>query len=209
MAKDYYDILGVAKGASTDEIKRAYRKLAHQHHPDKGGDSEKFKEINEAYQTLSDSQKRQQYDTFGSAGNFSEGFSGQGGPAEGWDFGDIFGNARSSQSSGGFSFNFGGFGDIFEDIFENNFSQIQTQVEISLTQALLGDILHLQTSDRERIDLEIPAGTLDGTTFKMRGKGGQSRRGRGDLLITVKIKFPRKLSRRQRELLEELKREGL
>jgi len=62
---NYYEILGVAKTASQDEIKKAFHKLAHKHHPDKGGDESKFKEINEAYQVLSDSQKRQQYDQFG------------------------------------------------------------------------------------------------------------------------------------------------
>lgn len=94
MAMDYYEVLGVKKGASKDEIKKAYRKLAHEYHPDKkGGNEKKFKEINEAYQILSDDQKRAQYDRFGS------GFSAQGGgtPPD-WDF------------SG-----FGDFGDIFED----------------------------------------------------------------------------------------------
>ena len=100
MAKNYYDILGVNKGASDDEIKKAYRKLAHQYHPDKsGGNEAKFKEINEAYQVLSDKSKRSQYDQFGQtfeqARNGGQaggaGFSGfgdfsaQGGPASGWD----------------------------------------------------------------------------------------------------------------------------
>ena len=86
--KDYYTILGVGKNANADEIKRAYRKLAHQHHPDKkGGDEKNFKEINEAYQVLGDTQKRKQYDQFGTSG--SSGFSGfSGGDASGWDFGD-------------------------------------------------------------------------------------------------------------------------
>jgi len=82
MSKDYYNMLGVSKNAGKDEIKRAYRKLAHQHHPDKnGGDDKKFKEINEAYQILSNDQKRQQYDHFGpafSANGGQAGFSGQG-----------------------------------------------------------------------------------------------------------------------------------
>src|SRR3989344_3077824 len=105
MPKDYYEILGVKKGAAKDEIKTAYRKLAHQHHPDKkGGDEKKFKEINEAYQILGDDQKRQQYDTFGQT--FS-GQSGPGGSHGGW-----------SPGEGGFGFDFGGgLGDIFEDIF--------------------------------------------------------------------------------------------
>lgn len=105
MSKDYYEILGVGKGASKDEIKSAYRKLAHQHHPDKkGGDEKKFKEINEAYQILGDDQKRRQYDQFGQT------FSGQsaGGPGGGW----------SSQNGFGFDFSQGfnaDLGDIFED----------------------------------------------------------------------------------------------
>lgn len=102
MAKDLYETLGVEKSASAEEIKSAYRKLAKQYHPDmnKGDDgaAQKFKEINEAYQVLSDDQKRQQYDTFGSADG-----PGQGG----------FGGGYGGQGFEGF----GGFGDIFENIF--------------------------------------------------------------------------------------------
>ncbi len=88
--KDYYEILGVPRGASEDEIKKAFRKLAHQYHPDKaGGDEKKFKEVNEAYQVLSDKQKKAQYDRFGrtfdNAGG--GGFQGAGGPFAGFDFG--------------------------------------------------------------------------------------------------------------------------
>ncbi len=117
MSKDYYNILGVDKSASQDEIKKAFRKKAHQCHPDKkGGNEAKFKEINEAYQVLGNAKKRAQYDQFGSAfehaqagGGFSgfegfrdftgfaNGFSAKGGPASGWninvdDLGDIFSN---------------------------------------------------------------------------------------------------------------------
>lgn len=106
MAKDYYQILGVAKGASADEIKTAFRKLAHKHHPDKGGNDEKFKEINEAYQVLGNKDKREQYDRYGSA--YQNNAGGQG--ASGF----------SGFSDGGFNINmddlgdmFGGFGDIF------------------------------------------------------------------------------------------------
>lgn len=160
MANNYYDILGVDKGASDDEIKRAYRKLAHKHHPDKaGGDAQKFKEINEAYQTLSDKTKRQQYDQFGrtfdqrGAGggqgfegfDFS-GFSTKGGPASGWDFSGF------QQGFGGQDFHFesGGFEDIFSDIFGGNFGggrrrdkrragrDIQIDVEISFEEMVSG-----------------------------------------------------------------------
>jgi len=127
MAANYYDILGVSKGATDDEIKKAYRKLAHKHHPDKaGGDEKKFKEINEAYQVLSDKTKRQQYDQYGqtfeqagrNGGGFNYGgFSAQGGPASGWDFNDFF--------SGGGQADFGG--GAFEDIFSNIFGGGETR----------------------------------------------------------------------------------
>ncbi len=104
MAKDYYNILGVEKGATDDEIKKAYRKLAHKHHPDKtGGDAEKFKEINSAYQVLSDKSKRQQYDQFGDG--FEQrgggGFGGQGFGGQGFDFGEGFEDIFSNIFGGG------------------------------------------------------------------------------------------------------------
>jgi molecular chaperone DnaJ len=115
MPKDYYDILGVSKNASEDEIKKAYRKLAHQHHPDKkGGDEAKFKEINDAYSVLSDKGKRQRYDQFGHAGggaNAGQGFGGHG--AGGFDFGGF----RQGAGGFGFDFNGGGFEDLFSEMF--------------------------------------------------------------------------------------------
>lgn len=113
---DFYEILGVSKNATDEEIKKAYRKLAHKHHPDKvGGDEKKFKEINEAYQVLSDKTKRAQYDQFGKnfgQGGFS-GSSGQGFSGGDFDFSDIFSSARG----GSFEFGGGDFSDIFSDIF--------------------------------------------------------------------------------------------
>ncbi len=107
---DYYKILGIEKGASKDEIKKAFHKLAHKYHPDKkGGDEKKFKEINEAYHVLSDDAKRSQYDTYGSVGGFSDSSQGFGGQGFGFDFSDIFRNAQG----------FGGSG--VEDIFESFF----------------------------------------------------------------------------------------
>ena len=109
---DHYKTLGVEKTASQDEIKKAFRKLAHKHHPDKGGDEKKFKEASEAYSVLSDEKKRKEYDTYGSTGpgagfggangfDFSGGMGGQG--FEGMDlndiFGDLFGGARGARSS--------------------------------------------------------------------------------------------------------------
>lgn len=108
MSKDYYDILGVSKSATADEIKTAFRKEAHKHHPDKGGDEAKFKELNEAYQVLGNEQKRKQYDQFGSSfQNGQAGGGGFGGGMGGFDF--------SGFQNGGVDMEdlFGGFGDIF------------------------------------------------------------------------------------------------
>ncbi|OGG38159.1 hypothetical protein A3I34_00645 [Candidatus Jorgensenbacteria bacterium RIFCSPLOWO2_02_FULL_45_12] len=116
MSKDYYKILGVSREASDDEIKKAYRKLAHQHHPDKkGGNESKFKEINEAYQVLSNKEKRAQYDKFGSAFEGQHGFGGaySGGGFSGFGF-----NPADFQAGGFSGFGGGDFGDIFETIFE-------------------------------------------------------------------------------------------
>ena len=100
MGKDYYKILGVDKNASKTDVKKAFHKLAKKHHPDSnGGDDKKFKEINEAYQTLSNDKKRSEYDTYGQgfSGNmgggspFGQGFSAQDFTGYGFDIGDIFG----------------------------------------------------------------------------------------------------------------------
>jgi len=143
--KDYYQILGVTKAATDDEIKKAYRKLAHKYHPDKsGGDETKFKELNEAYQVLSDKAKRSNYDRFGTA----EPFGAQGGqnPFSGFDFsgGHGFGGAHD------FSFyDAGDMGEIFENFFEEmgvksrrrtyeRGSDIEMMQEITLEEAFRG-----------------------------------------------------------------------
>ena len=121
MSKDYYKILGVDKSTSKEDIKKAFRKLAHEHHPDKGGNAEKFKEANEAYSVLSDDQKRAQYDTYGSAGPGTGGFGGeqyqgQGG-FEGFDF---------SGFQGGQNIDFD-LGDLFGDFFGGGTSRRKTK----------------------------------------------------------------------------------
>lgn len=124
MKKNYYEMLGIKKDASADEVKKAFRKLAHEHHPDKkSGNVDKFKEINEAYSVLSDEAKRKQYDMYGAytaggqggSGGQGGGFSAEGGPASGWDFSQFtqgFGNS-------GFQGNFQDFdlGDVFGEFF--------------------------------------------------------------------------------------------
>src|SRR3989339_1985544 len=101
MSKDYYNVLGVDKKASKEEIKKAFYKLAHKYHPDKKeGDEKKFKEVNEAYQTLSDDQKRAQYDQFGSNYQNMSGFGGGQGGAQG-GFGGFEGFDFSGFQNGG------------------------------------------------------------------------------------------------------------
>ena len=116
MPKDYYKTLGVDKGASKDEIKTAFRKLAHQYHPDKGGGNEaKFKEVSEAYSVLGDDNKRKQYDTFGSAGPGGQSYGGgYGGFNQGQDFGGFDFSQFTQGNGNNFEFDLG---DIFGDFF--------------------------------------------------------------------------------------------
>lgn len=133
---DYYEVLGVTKQASQDEIKKAFHKLAHKYHPDKGGDSAKFKKINEAYQVLSNAEKRQQYDQFG---RVFEGAGGGGGQDFNW--------AWQNQAQGGFDAE--DLGDIFENFFSfggggrpgrkkdiKKGKDIQVDIEIELAETL-------------------------------------------------------------------------
>src|SRR3989344_7090613 len=151
MAKrDYYEVLGVGKGASADEIKKAFRKAAIQHHPDKeGGDESKFKEVNEAYEVLKDASKRQRYDQLGHAG--MGGSTGGGNPFEG--FGGSYGQGQEVH------FDFGdlGLGDIFGNFFGGNAGggqkqrrsrgrDVETSIEISFEQAVFGTEVDLNLS---------------------------------------------------------------
>ena len=365
MAKDYYKILGIEKSASQDEIKKAFRALAHKTHPDKqGGDEAKFKEINEAYQVLSDEKKRTQYDQFGAGafdgsggggyggGGFSAGggFGGGGYNQGGFDFsgfqqadfgdlgdmfGDFFGGGRSHRTQSkkgsdiqvdvqlsfkesvfgvekeiiltknnscercggngaepakgtkkcsvcdghgivigiqrtilgnmqtkracetcdgsgeipnavcitcrgsgvekkrktitvsipagvengnvlrvrneGEAIKGGVTGDLFVRVgvkqdsrFEREGSTIFSEKKIGFTQAALGDVVSVETVEG-KVDLTIPAGTQSGAQFRLRGKGVQTERGRGDQIVVVNIVTPHKLSKEQKKMLEELK----
>ncbi len=151
---DYYDVLGVSKTASQEEIKKAFHKLAHKHHPDKGGDETKFKEINEAYQVLSDAKKRAQYDQFGRV--FENGQPGGGAGFDPSGFSWSWGQRSQGEDV---EFDFGDIGDVFEEFFGGGFSgarrgakkdhkkgkDIQVDIEITLERALKESI--------EKIDL--------------------------------------------------------
>jgi len=139
--RDYYEILGVPKTASEDEIKKAFRKLAIKYHPDKqGGDEAKFKEINEAYQVLSDNEKKQQYDQFGHVA-FEQGGAGFGGGfnAGGFDFGDIFGDIFGGGGSGFGGFEgFSGFGGSSRRSYAEPGNDLRYNLEITLEEAAKG-----------------------------------------------------------------------
>lgn len=147
MAKDYYSALGIEKTATHDEVKRAFRKLAHQYHPDKaGGNEQKFKEINEAYQVLGNEQKRKQYDQFGAD------FQQQGGFGQGMNWDDFMRHARSGDfATGGFSADFGDMGDILSEIFgmsgfstgprarrRNRGEDAEVRVDVDIAEVLTG-----------------------------------------------------------------------
>ena len=166
MSKDYYKILGVEKNASQDDVKKAFKKLAMQHHPDRqGGDEKKFKEINEAYQVLGDAEKRKRYDQFGSD------FEQQGGFGGGVNWEDFMRSARG-QNGGDFSFNFGGgdLGDIFGEMFGMGASSarhgrasaakgrdIQVDIEIGFKEAAFG--VEREISLRKQSKCDVCGGT--------------------------------------------------
>lgn len=354
MSKDYYKTLGVDKKASADEIKKAFRKAAHKYHPDKkDGDEAKFKEANEAYQILSNEQKRAQYDRFGSAGSnmggagAGQGFGGfdfsgfQNG--QGFDFGDIdlgdlFGGARrggrtqrrrgndlqmrieidfvdsvfgvkktieiehtkscqdcsgtgadtdsemetcpecdgqgqvqtrmmgifatvtecpTCEGSGkvpkekcgtcrgaginrekekiefaipagikngdnlrvagkGEAIKSGETGDLFIQVlvkphaaYGRNGIDLITTHNISITDAVLGAKHDIELLDGKKLEVKIPAGTIHGTTLRVAGRGIDTGRSKGNLLITIKIDIPKKLSKKAKEAIEILQAEGL
>ncbi|MBU0613819.1 molecular chaperone DnaJ [Patescibacteria group bacterium] len=345
MGKDYYTILGVEKGASKEEIKKAFRKLAHEHHPDKGGDETKFKEANEAYQVLSDETKRAQYDQFGTTydqpggggfGNFDDlyqninindlndlfggmfgGFSSGGGRQRSQRGNDIqtdvqlsfkesvFGvekelnltkNSTCERCGGvgaepgtkmnvcsdcdgkgmrievqrtilgavqtraicntchgtgevpdvkctschgigienkrttlrvdvpagiedgmrirvrgqGEAISAGQAGDLYLRVhvthdprFQRDGKNIFSEKKIGFSQAVLGDEVNIETVDG-KVKLKIPAGIQSGEKLRLRGKGIPSGRGRGDQIVIVRVVTPKKLSKKERKIMEEL-----
>lgn len=188
--KDYYQILGVTKSASADEIKKAYRKLALQFHPDKNKTKEadaKFKEVTKAYEVLSDAQKKQTYDQFGAAA-FEQGGPGAGGPFGGNPFSGGFGGQQGpftyTYTSNGGNPDFGGFSDPF-DIFEQFFGGASPfgRRQHREVYSLKIDFMEAVKGTQKKVDLggkvqtiKIPAGVDDGSRIRF---------GESDVIINV------------------------
>ena len=195
--KDYYKTLGIEKNASKEDVKKAFRKIAHEHHPDKNKgnvDSEKkFKEASEAYSVLSDDNKRKQYDMFGANG------VGAGNPgASGFNGGQGFGGFDFSgfTQGGGFSgsFNQGGvefdLGDIFNDFFgggrrrPRKGATITVDLQISFKEAVFGVEKDI-TINGNNLSIKIPPGIENGQGLRVAGKGEDGEGGKGDLIVRV------------------------
>ena len=175
---NYYDVLGVPTDASEADIKKAFRKLASQHHPDKGGDTTKFQQIQEAYEVLGDSNKRHEYDhppRQGFSGNFHQ---------DGHHtFGDdIFAQFFGAGQRGGFNFRQG-------NVRQQN-PDAMTNVVITLRECYQGAVKVLQFGNSETINLNIPAGTLPGTRMRIPGKSPNipmPQMPPGDLIVTIQV----------------------
>ncbi len=185
MSKSLYETLGVGENASADEIKKAYRKLARKYHPDINKDEsavDKFKEINAAYEVLSDADKKAQYDQYGDqmfgGQNFHDFAQGQGG---GVDLDEIL-RQMFGAGGGGFSGGQGGFGGGFG----GPNLDMQVRITIPFMVSVTGG-KHNITANGQSFDIKIPAGIKSSETMRVRGKGKQYQGQAGDLLIQVEV----------------------
>lgn len=203
---DYYKTLGVPRTASADEIKKAFRKLARKHHPDAGGDEAKFKELNEAYEVLSDEKKRELYDQYGTANPNEIPYAGGG---SGFNYEDIFGGA----GGGGGTYTYtaggsGGFGGSWADILESirqgegafgtdwDFSDftggakqrsskgqdMNVTLDVTFDEAFNGTTKRVTVripgkAEADTIDVKVPAGAREGGRLRFKGKGGPGQNG--------------------------------
>jgi len=192
LSKSLYETLGVNQNASSDEIKKAYRRLARKYHPDinkEAGAEDKFKEINAAYEILSDEQKRKQYDTHGDnmfgGQNFHDFASAQGGADLSDILRSIFGSgfggfSNRSSRSGSFGSGFGGFGAQEPDL------DVTAKINIPFETAILGG-KHSISYNGENFDIKIPEGIDQNEKLRIKGKGKSYQGMRGDLFLNVEI----------------------
>ena len=211
MSKSLYETLGVSENASADEIKKAYRKLARKYHPDVNKTSEaeeKFKEINAAYEILSDPKKKQQYDMHGDnmfgGQSFHDFAGGQGGVDLDEILRSIFGGGGGF--SGGFSGNFGGsggYGDFGGAGFGTPNLDLETKIVIPFNVAVLGGT-HSVNVNGESFDVKIPAGIKSGEKLRVKGKGKAHGSQRGDLYIKVEVAPSPEYQRDGNNLIKEI-----
>ena len=200
-AKTFYDVLGVKRDASAKEIKSAFRKLAQKYHPDAGGDEQKFKEISEAYETLSDEKKRKEYDQMLMFG----GMPGAGGPggtytytstggSGGWS--DIFSSIFNGDGAFGsdWASGFGGMGGARAANRPVKGSDVSLTIDVSAEDAFRGTTRRVtyrvpSTGAQETITVSVPAGAVDGgkLRYKRKGEFGQNGGERGDLVVTTHV----------------------
>ncbi|MFZ5978544.1 MAG: DnaJ C-terminal domain-containing protein [Bacteroidota bacterium] len=229
--QDYYSLLGIAKSATADEIKKAYRKLAVKYHPDKNPNNkeaeDKFKQINEAYEVLGDPEKRKKYDTLGAnwkqyeqSGFSGNPFGGQGGNNGGGQYYQFQGDPSEFFGGAG-----SGFSDFFEAFFggmrsntktksrtpfgsssqfESRSSDLTGEVTISLQEAYTGTERLISTGT-EKIKLNIKPGAYEGLQLKAKGKGIKNSSGKaGDLYINVHVQPNTVFTRKENDLYMDL-----
>ncbi|HEY1507974.1 MAG TPA: DnaJ C-terminal domain-containing protein [Solirubrobacteraceae bacterium] len=207
--KDYYEVLGVPRDASQDEIRRAYRKLAREYHPDLNRESdaeERFKEVGEAYEVLSDPDKRERYDRLGAQWRAREP------AADGGNFEDFF-DRQGFGDDVRFEFGDGDFSEFFERVFGDGAAartsgplrgmDREAVLDLSLEDALAGGRRRLSLQDAGSLDVNIPAGVREGQLIRLADQGAAGRNGGppGDLYLRVRLK-PHSTFRRRGEDLD-------
>lgn len=225
---DYYKILGVDRNIPQDQVREAYRKRAKQFHPDLHPNDPKakakFQALNEAYDVISDPEKRKKYDQYGEKWREADAYAQQGAGNTGSSYYYSDGSEGSSPFDGfdfsGFSSQGGGFSSFFQDLFgakagrsrhsrssmRQNSGEMNASVNIDLYTALLGGEIIIQLTGGHKIKLKVKPETQNGTKVRLRGKGYDRGDGTmGDLIITYNVTLPTNLSERQKQLLEEMR----
>ncbi|ANR74309.1 J domain-containing protein [Prevotella scopos JCM 17725] len=227
---DYYKILGVDRNIPQNEVRAAYRKRAKQFHPDLHPNDPKakakFQALSEAFEVIGDPEKRAKYDKYGEQWRNADAYENAGG------FGRAQGNPGGDNPFGGFDFSSfggggGGFSSFFQDLFgggggrrtsgfntgrsrnQQPLGQMEANVGIDLYTALLGGEIIIQLAGGKKIKLKVKPLTQGGTKVRLRGKGYDRGDGTfGDLIITYNVKLPEHLTEHQKELIEQMRREG-